>query len=144
MILDTFPALAALVEKRLEQAVARGEFSGLPGEGRPLEFDDDSMVPEDERIACRVLKTAGVLPPGLQAFASITQLIEAAGDTRVDGSRRLGLLLLQLEAAGHRATAANAWQDYEAAIRRRLARTGMSPGRGATPAEDPKTLAEDS
>jgi hypothetical protein len=133
MILDAFPALAALVEQKLEQAVARGEFSGLPGEGRPLELEDDCLVAEEDRLACRVLKTAGVLPPGLQAFAAVTQVIAAAEGGR-DG-RRLQLLLLQLESAGHHATAAKAWQDYEAAIRRRLARDGVSLDK--TTAEDP-------
>lgn len=142
MILDAFPALAALVERKLEQAVARGEFSGLPGEGRPLELEEDCLVAEEDRIACRVLKSAGMLPPGLQAFAAATRIIEAAHTAGSDGSRRLHILLLQLEAAGHRATAAKAWQDYEVAIRRRLARTGVTSNRSAAPAE-PKTLAED-
>jgi hypothetical protein len=133
MILDAFPALAALVEQKLEQAIARGEFSGLPGEGRPLEFEEDGMVAEEDRLACRLLKKAGLLPPALQTFAAVTQVIAAVEGGR--DARRLQLLLLQLEAAGHHATAAKAWHDYEAAIRRRLARDGVLSD---------KTTAEDS
>jgi hypothetical protein len=51
-----------LVEQRLEEAVSRGELSNLPGEGRPLELDDDPLVPEELRLAYRILKNAGFDP----------------------------------------------------------------------------------
>ena len=49
-----------LVEQRLQEAVSRGELSNLPGEGRPLDLDDDPLVPEDLRVAYRILKNAGL------------------------------------------------------------------------------------
>jgi hypothetical protein len=52
-----------LVEKKLEEAVSRGELANLPGEGRPLELEDDALVPEDLRAAYRILKNAGFVPP---------------------------------------------------------------------------------
>jgi hypothetical protein len=30
-----------MVERLIEEAIARGEFDGLPGEGKPLLLDDD-------------------------------------------------------------------------------------------------------
>jgi len=53
-------ALLYLAERRIEEAIARGEFDDLPGAGRPLELDDlDPLVPEELRLACRILKNAG-------------------------------------------------------------------------------------
>lgn len=125
MFLDGFPGLAALVERRLEEAAARGELSGLPGEGRPLEFDDDAMVAPELRVAYRIVRNAGVLPPELAEIAEVQRLIDAVerGEAK-PGSRRLQALLVQLEAAGRHVTASRAWHDYEAALQRRLDREG--------------------
>ena len=58
-----------LVEKKLEEAVSRGELANLPGEGRPLALDDDALVPEELRAAYRILKNAGYVPPEVEALA---------------------------------------------------------------------------
>ncbi len=46
-------------ENRIAEAVARGELQGLPGEGRPLDFDDDDpLAPPETRMAKRILRNA--------------------------------------------------------------------------------------
>ncbi len=125
MFLDGFPGLAALVEKRIEEAAAKGELSGLPGEGRPLDLDDDAMVPPELRVACRIVRNAGFLPPELAEIAEVHTLIGAIERGEVEpGSRRLRALLIQLESSGRHITASRAWHDYEAALKRRLDREG--------------------
>ena len=47
-----------LAEERIKQAQDEGAFDALPGRGRPLALDDDAHVPEDLRMAWRVLKNA--------------------------------------------------------------------------------------
>jgi hypothetical protein len=56
-----------LVEQKLEEAVSRGELENLPGEGRPLDLDHDPLVPEELRVAYRILKNAGCVPPEVEA-----------------------------------------------------------------------------
>ena len=58
--------LDRIAETRIREALERGELRGLPGEGRPLALEDDSMIPEELRAAYRLLKNAGFLPPELQ------------------------------------------------------------------------------
>jgi len=56
-------ALLYLAERRIEEAIARGKFDDLPGAGRPLELDDiDPLLPEELRLAYRILKNAGFAP----------------------------------------------------------------------------------
>ena len=55
-----------IAERRIAQAIERGELADLPGAGRPLDLSDDPLVPEDLRLACRILKTAGFVPPELE------------------------------------------------------------------------------
>ena len=125
MFLDGFPALAALVEKRLEEAAAKGELSGLPGEGRPLDLDEDVLVPAELRVAYRIVRNAGFLPPERADIAEVQTLIGAIERGEVEpGSRRLRALLIQLESSGRHLTASRAWHDYEAALQRRLDREG--------------------
>jgi hypothetical protein len=48
-----------LAEQKIAAAISRGELDDLPGAGKPRELDDDALVPEDMRLACRILKNAG-------------------------------------------------------------------------------------
>ncbi len=54
-------ALLYLAERRIAEAIERGEFDDLPGVGRPLDLDDvDPLLPEELRMAYRILKNAGM------------------------------------------------------------------------------------
>ncbi|MCK7495402.1 MAG: DUF1992 domain-containing protein [Comamonadaceae bacterium] len=58
--------LDALVEQRIARAIAEGAFDDLPGAGKPLILDGDRLIPEDLRVAYRVLKNAGYIPPEIE------------------------------------------------------------------------------
>lgn len=128
MLLNGFPGLAALVERRIEEAIARGELDDLPGAGRPLALDDDLLVPAELRVAHRILKNAGYLPPEAQQLGEVNQLIAQierdaiAPDLDAPTARRLRALLIQLDASGRTATAQAAWLRYQDALAQRLRR----------------------
>ena len=77
-------ALELIAERKIEDAVARGDLQGLPGEGRPLELADDPLVPEELRMANRILKNAGYVP----------REVEESGK----GAKKLCLLNARIEA----------------------------------------------
>jgi hypothetical protein len=56
------------VRDDLQAAVDRGEFSNLPGEGRPLDLtrDDNPFVPDDLKLSYRILSNAGVGVPWIE------------------------------------------------------------------------------
>jgi hypothetical protein len=126
MSVGSFPGLDALVERRIAEAIARGEFDDLPGSGRPLALDDDPLVPEEQRVAHRILKNAGYIPPELEQVSEVNRLLAAIeraelGDAeQAQASRRLRALLMQIEASGRPATAMRAWLEYNDALTRRL------------------------
>ena len=66
--------LDALVEQRIAAAAARGEFDDLPGAGAPLSLDDDALVPEEVRVANRILKNAGFVPPAVEQLRALRDL----------------------------------------------------------------------
>ncbi len=91
----------AVIEQRIEEAARRGEFDDLPGAGRPLELDEDRLVPEDLRVAYHILKNAGFVPPEIQAIneiAALERLIhtQEAGEQRNLARLRLHLLAMQM------------------------------------------------
>ncbi|MCK6428761.1 MAG: DUF1992 domain-containing protein [Burkholderiaceae bacterium] len=125
-LIGSFPGLDALVERRIAEAIARGEFDDLPGAGRPLALDNDPLIPEEVRVAHRILKNAGFVPPELERIAEVNRLLAAVeraelGDAeQAHASRRLRALLIQIEASGRPATAMRAWLEYNEALTRRL------------------------
>jgi hypothetical protein len=67
-------ALALIAEEKIREAMAKGELDNLPGAGKPLPLEDDSLVPEDVRIAYKILKNAGCLPPEIELRKEIVTL----------------------------------------------------------------------
>jgi hypothetical protein len=66
-----------LAERRIGEAVANGELDDLPGAGKPLELDDDALVPEELRMAHRILRNAGYAPEEVRTPALLRLRIEA-------------------------------------------------------------------
>jgi hypothetical protein len=101
-------ALELLAERKIEEAIARGEFDDLPGAGRPLELDDDPRLPEDLRVAYRILKNAGYVPPEVQTLNQIAELERCIAREDLDaeavakGVRKLALLKTRVEASYYR------------------------------------------
>jgi len=92
-----------IAERKIAEAVARGELANLPGEGRPLALEDDALVPEDLRAAYRILKNAGYVPPEVEALTEIAQLedlVNREGEdaaARAKAVRKLALLRTRLD-----------------------------------------------
>jgi hypothetical protein len=99
------PFLDHLAEQKIAAARDAGELDNLPGQGKPLDLDDAPLVPEDVRVAYRILKNAGFVPPEVDArreIAGLSRLLRFATD---DAARRravakLALLAARLEAEG--------------------------------------------
>jgi len=94
-----------IAERKIAEALARGELDNLPGQGRPLELDDDALIPEELRAAYRILKNAGFVPPEVQALNDIATLERFVNQQEVDAAarakavRKLALLRTRIESA---------------------------------------------
>ena len=90
-----------IAERRILEAIEKGEFDNLEGKGKPLHFDDESMIPEDLRMVCRFLKNAGCVPPELEIrneIVNMCSLINTLDDDkeRLKKIRELNFKLLKL------------------------------------------------
>lgn len=92
-------AFDQLAEARIQEALEAGELSNLPGEGKPLTFSDDPLVPAELRVAYRMLKNAGMLPPEVQLrkdIAAAEDLLMQARDSQNGDDYSRALRRLQL------------------------------------------------
>jgi hypothetical protein len=74
----------SLVDRLLEDANESGVFKNLPGEGQPLVFEDESHIPEDMRMAHRLLKEHDLVPEWIM----LAKDIDALRERLVDNMRR--------------------------------------------------------
>ena len=89
--------LGSIAERKIAEAIERGELDDLPGAGRPLELDDDALVPGELRLVYRILKNAGFVPTEVQALNEISQLERMVASGNADAevrSKALGRLAL--------------------------------------------------
>ncbi|HXV11255.1 MAG TPA: DnaJ family domain-containing protein [Burkholderiales bacterium] len=116
----------AIAERRIREAQQRGEFDNLPGSGAPLALDDDRLVPEELRVAYRLLKNAGFIPPELAAHREIRDLEQLLQAAETDGQRQHLLarinFLLTRTSAGRRRGQLQVEADYYERIAARLSR----------------------
>lgn len=81
------PYFHRIVEERIREAQQSGVFDNLPGQGKPLELEDLSSVPQDLRAAYIMLKNAHVLPPEAQLLKEIHTLEDLLKYVEDEGER---------------------------------------------------------
>ncbi|MBA4392576.1 MAG: DUF1992 domain-containing protein [Desulfobacca sp.] len=63
-----------IAERKIQEAIRNGELDDLPGKGKPLQLDDDSHIPEELRLAYKILKNADCLPPEVELKKEIVRM----------------------------------------------------------------------
>ncbi|ADH85684.1 DUF1992 domain-containing protein [Desulfurivibrio alkaliphilus] len=94
-------AIEIIAERRISEAIAAGGLDGGSLKGKPLVYEDDSHVPAELRMAYKVLKNAGYLPPELETRREINRLEELIAATedehlRLRQMKKLKVLNLKL------------------------------------------------
>lgn len=96
-----FSGFEKIIESRIKKAQREGAFENLPGSGQPLQLEDDGHIPEDLRMAHKVLKNADCLPPEVQLRKDIRtteDLLAGMTDTvqKYHTIKKLNFLILRL------------------------------------------------
>ena len=95
-----------------------GMFDDLPGAGKPLALENDSHVPEDLRIAHKILKNAGFVPPEValrKEIATTEDLLNGMEDTKAKYRqlKKLNFLVMKLNMMRGTQMALDRNQRYE-------------------------------
>ncbi len=96
------PGFEGLVEQRIKQAQEKGEFDNLDGNHKPLKFSD-ANVPEELRLAHKILKNSGFAPPEVEIKKKINHTEDLLDNAKYDSDERrklqkkLNYYLMKLE-----------------------------------------------
>jgi hypothetical protein len=96
--MDIFQTIA---ERKIQEAIEKGEFENLQNSGKPIPLEEDSFVPQELRMAYKVLKNAGFLPQELQLrneIITLKKLIDSLDNEneRIKKIRELNFKILKL------------------------------------------------
>lgn len=96
-------ALARIAERKILEAIEAGELTSEKWKNKPLPLDDDRFVPEDLKMAYKILKNSGYLPPEIETRKEIKRVEDLIASTedehvRLKQMKKLSLLLIKLEA----------------------------------------------
>jgi hypothetical protein len=94
-------AIRLIAERKISEAIQNGLLNTKEWRNRPLPRSNDNLVPEELRMAHKILKNAGYLPPEIETKKEIQQiedLLVACEDeqTRVKQIKKLNYLMLKL------------------------------------------------
>ena len=77
----------AIAERKIQEAIREGLFENLKGRGKPLVFEDETWIPEDLRMAYRILKNANCIPPEIELKKEIQNLRDLISSLDDDKAR---------------------------------------------------------
>lgn len=128
--------IARIAEQRIRQAMERGELDDLPGKGAPLNLAEEDRVPEELRLAYKVLKNAGYVPPEIELRKEIVQVEDMLADCLDERERyrqikKLNFLVTKLNMLKARPAGQEAPERYQAKLADRLGRASSPEGGGA-------------
>ena len=89
----------SLIDQIVNKAQTDGLMDNLPGQGQPLQLDDDALVPDEYRLGNRMLKASGFAPPWIEAQREIEQERAKLDTWQKDAKRRLPQLEAPARAA---------------------------------------------
>ncbi len=95
-------SLARIAEQKILQAIEKGDLNSERWKNKPLPLDDDRFVPEDLKMAYKILKNSGYLPPEIEEKKEVQRLEELILATedeheRVKQMKKLDVLLMKID-----------------------------------------------
>jgi hypothetical protein len=113
--MDAFEKIA---ERKIQEAIRNGEFANLRNSGKPIDLDEDCLIPQELRMAYRVLKNAGCVPPELEIrneIISLRSMVNSLDDDkeRMKKIRELNFRLLKLNELRKRPLEIEDFPEYQ-------------------------------
>ena len=122
-----------IVEERILDAQRKGEFDNLPGAGKPLDFEESGSVPEDLRIAYKILKNADYIPPEIELIKDIVKTEELLADMEDTAEKyrvlkKLNFMKMKLNLMRNTSILFEETEIYSEKLVNRFAKKSTTPG----------------
>ncbi len=95
--------LSFIAEQKIARAMQERDFNSPKWKNKPLPLDDDRFVPDDLKMAYKILKNSGYLPPEIEARKEVKKLEDLIACTedeheRLKQMKKLNVLLMKIDA----------------------------------------------
>jgi hypothetical protein len=109
--------LTFLAEQKILQAMEERDLSDNSFKYKPLPLEDDSFVPAELKIAYKILKNSGFLPPEVEERKEIKRIEDLITSTedeheRLRQMKKLELLMMKIDAKRSFTTSINSQHEY--------------------------------
>ena len=96
-------SLARIAERKIAEAMKTKDFTSEKWKNKPLPLEDDSNIPADLKMAYKILKNRGYLPPEIEEKKEVQRLEELIAATedeheRLRQMKKLNVLLMKIDA----------------------------------------------
>ena len=125
-------AIRLIAERKISEAIRKGLLDNQEWRDRPLPVTNDNLVPQELRMAYKILKNGGYLPPEIEAkkeIQRIEDLLASCDDeyTRVKQIKKLHYLMLKLNAMKGDAVSIENQEEYYRRIVERISVKKKNP-----------------
>ena len=125
-------AIRIIAERRINEALESGILDIEAWRNKPLPMTNDNLVPEELRMAYKILKNAGYLPPEIETKKEIQQiedLLSTCEDehTKVRQLKKLNYLIVKLCAMKGDAVNIESQEEYYRRIVERISVNKKTP-----------------
>lgn len=95
--------LSFIAEQKIAQAMQERDLNSPKWKNKPLPLDDDHFVPDDLKMAYKILKNSGYLPPEIEDRKEVKRLEDLIACTedeheRLKQMKKLNVLLMKIDA----------------------------------------------
>jgi len=116
---------AFIAEQRIAQAMQEGDLNSPKWKNKPLPLNDDAGVPPELKMAYKILKNSGHLPPEVEDRKEIQQLEDLIARTedeheRLKQMKKLNVLLMKVDAKRSFNTSISMQHDYYSKVVERI------------------------
>lgn len=120
-----FMGFGKIVEERIRRAQRNGAFDDLPGSGQPIRYENDHLVPEELRLAYKILKNADCLPPEVEIKKEIRKtedLLAGVSDTaeKYRILKKINFMIMKLNTIQGRSILSDLPQHYMSKLAGRI------------------------
>ncbi|SDO73257.1 protein of unknown function [Desulforhopalus singaporensis] len=127
-------SIAFIAEQKIVQAMKERDLTASKWKNKPLPLDDDRLVPDDLKMAYKLLKNSGYLPPEIEERKEVQKLEDLIAATedeheRVRQMKKLNVLLMKVEARRSFTSNIASQQDYYQKVVERISVKSKVPGK---------------
>ncbi len=110
-------SLAFIAEQRIAEAMRERDLNSPKWKNKPLPLEDDRFVPDDLKMAYKILKNSGYLPPEVEERKEIKKLEDLICRTddeheRLKQMKKLNVLLMKVDARRPFSSNISSQHDY--------------------------------